>query len=73
MPAGTTDQMSPIRAAVPTEELYQREYLYEVTGLPNTRNLPLIAEWPEIGLEPATTHLVRPDPSELVNAIIPLP
>ncbi|KXF54113.1 hypothetical protein AXA44_42000 [Rhodococcus sp. SC4] len=56
-----------------SQDLYQREYLYEVTGLPQTRNLPLVAEWPEVGLEPVTTHLVLPDPSELAGAIIPLP
>jgi len=56
-----------------TDELYQREYLYEITGLPPTRDLPLIAEWPEIGLEPVITHLVLPEPSDLVNAIIALP
>lgn len=56
-----------------SSEMYQREYLFELTPLPDTENLPLIAEWPEIGLGPVTTHLKLPPPSLLVAAIIPLP
>lgn len=56
-----------------TEELYQREYLYVITGLPPNLDLPLIAELPEIGFDPVTIHLVLPDPYDLVNVIISLP
>lgn len=61
------------RGRYDTDELYQREYLYEVTGLPSTGDLPLIAEWPKIGLGPVTTHLVLPGPADLAEAIIALP
>ncbi|MDF3309941.1 hypothetical protein P3H15_33540 [Rhodococcus sp. T2V] len=54
-------------------EMYQREYLFELTPLPDAEDLPLIAEWPEIGLRPVTTHLTLPPPAELAAAIIPLP
>jgi hypothetical protein len=54
-------------------EIQQREYLFELTPLPDTEDLPLIAEWPEIGLEPVTTHLKLPPPAVLAAAIIPLP
>ena len=54
-------------------EIQQREYLFELTPLPDTEDLPLIAEWPEIGLGPVTTHLKLPPPAVLAAAIIPLP
>lgn len=54
-------------------EMQQREYLFELTPLPDTEDLPLIAEWPEIGLRPVTTHLKLPPPAVLAAAIIPLP
>lgn len=53
-------------------EMQQREYLFELTPLPDTEDLPLIAEWPEIGLGPVTTHLKLPPPAVLAAAIIPL-
>ena len=55
-----------------TVDLYQREYLYEISDLPNTRHLPLIAEWPEVGLDPVTTDLLLPEPAALAASIIPL-
>lgn len=56
-----------------TANLYQREYLYEISGLPNTRHLPLIAKWPEVGLDPATIDLLLPEPAAaLAASIIPL-
>lgn len=53
-------------------DLYQREYLFEISELPRTRDLPLIAQWPEVGLDPVTTHLLLPDPRELAAAIFAL-
>lgn len=51
---------------------YRREYLYEISDLPHTTELPLVAAWPEIGLDPVTTYLEIPTAEVLQAAIISL-
>ncbi|QDC17410.1 hypothetical protein [Rhodococcus ruber] len=51
---------------------YRREYLYEISPLPETTELPLITGWPALGLAPVTTHLELPAPAVLRAGIVPL-
>lgn len=51
---------------------YRREYLYEISPLPETTELPLITAWPALGLAPVTTHLELPAPAVLRAGIVPL-
>lgn len=44
---------------------YRREYLYEISPLPDVTELPLLTAWPALGLAPVTTYLELPAPAVL--------
>lgn len=51
---------------------YRREFLFEISPLPTSSNLPLVTSWEAIGLEPVTRRLTLPEPESLREAITPL-
>lgn len=51
---------------------YRREFLYEISDLPHTTELPLITAWPALGLGPVTAHLEIPTAEALRAAVVPL-
>lgn len=53
-------------------DTYRREFLFEITPLPDSSELTLVVSWSAIGLEPVTSRLTLPEPEALRQAIQPL-